>query len=91
LLNRIKENGWYISVGPIAIRSKTHKKIIRDMPIQRILLETDSPWFGSEGNRNIPISVLDVVKRISQVKKIDMKEVDKITTQNAIKFYGLTI
>jgi len=90
-LNRVKENGWYISVGPIAIRSKTHKKIIRDMPIEKTLLETDSPWFGPEGKRNVPTAVLDVANRISQVKKIDIKEVDKITTRNAIEFFGLSI
>jgi TatD DNase family protein len=90
-LDRVKENGWFISVGPIAIRSKTHKKIIRDMPIEQILLETDSPWFGPEGKRNLPTTVLNVADRISQVKKIDVKEVDEITTRNAIKFFGLTV
>jgi TatD DNase family protein len=91
LLNRVKENGWYISVGPISIHSKTHKKIIRDMPIEKILLETDSPWFGPEGKRNIPTAVLDVAKRISQVKKLDVKEVDEITTRNVVKLFGLNI
>ena len=91
LLGRVKENGWYISVGPIAIRSKTHKKIIRDMPIERILLETDSPWFGPGGERNLPTAVLDVADRISRVKKMDVKEVDKITTRNAVEFFGLSI
>jgi len=91
LLNRVKENDWYISVGPIAIHSKTHKKIIRDMPIEKILLETDSPWFGSEGKRNVPTAVLDVANRVSQVKKLDVKEVDEITTRNAVKFFGLKV
>jgi TatD DNase family protein len=91
LLNRVKENGWYISIGPISIHSKTHKKIIRDMPIEKILLETDSPWFGLEGKRNLPTAVLDVANRISEVKKIDVNEVDRITTQNAVKFFGLKI
>ena len=91
LLNRVKENDWFISVGPIAIRSKNHKKIIRDMPIEKILLETDSPWFGLEGKRNLPTAVLDVANRISQVKKLDVKDVDEITTRNAMKFFGLNI
>jgi TatD DNase family protein len=91
LLNKVKENSWYISVGPIAIHSKTHKKIIRDMPIEKILLETDSPWFGHEGKRNLPTAVLDVANRISEIKKIDVKEVDQITTRNTVKFFDLKV
>lgn len=91
LLGRIKQNSWYISVGPISIHSKNHKKIIRDMPIEKILLETDSPWFGPEGKRNMPTAVLDVANRISQVKKLEVKEVDEVTTRNAVKFFGLNI
>jgi len=91
LLNRVKDNNWHISVGPIAIHSKTHKKITRDMPIEKILLETDSPWFGPEGKRNLPTAVLDVANRISEVKKIDVKQIDEITTQNTTKFFGLRV
>jgi len=91
LLNKVKENGWFISVGPIAIQSKTHKKIIRDMSIEKILLETDSPWWGAEGKRNDPTAVLQVADRVARIKKLDVKEVDKITTRNAVEFFSLTI
>jgi len=91
LLNIVKDNNWFISVGPIAMRSKTHKKIIRDMPIEKILLETDSPWFGTEGKRNDPTAILQVANRIAEIKKLDVKKVDEITTQNAVKFFGLRL
>ena len=91
LIKKIIENNWSISVGPIAQRSKTHKKIIRDMPIENIMLETDSPWFGQEGKRNDPLAVIGVANRIAEVKKITPEEVDRITTQNAIKFFDLKI
>ncbi len=91
LLNRVKDNDWFISVGPIAIRSKTHKKIIRDTPIEKILLETDSPWWGLKGKRNNPTAVLQVADRVARVKKLDIKEVDEITTRNAVGFFGLKV
>jgi len=91
LVKKIIENKWSISVGPIAQRSKTHKKIIRDMPIENIMLETDSPWFGPEGKRNEPTAVIGVANRISEIKKIIPEEVDRITTQNAVKFFDLRI
>jgi len=91
LLTRILENNWFISIGPIAQRSKKHKKIIRDTPLENIFLETDSPWFGPEGKRNDPTAVLGVAKRIAEVKKLTLDEVDRITTDNAIKFFDLKI
>ena len=91
LVKKIIENSWSISIGPIAQRSKTHKKIIRGIPIENIMLETDSPWFGLEGKRNDPTAVIGVADRIAEVKKISPEEVDRITTQNAIKFFDLKI
>jgi len=91
LLTKVIDNGWYISVGPIALRSKKHKKIIRDMPTEKILLETDSPWFGPEGGRNDPTAVITVANRVAEIKKISLEEADKITTENASKFFGLSI
>jgi TatD DNase family protein len=91
LLDKVKINDWYISVGPIVMRSKNHKKIVRDMPIERILLETDSPWFGPEDKRNLPTTVLEVANRIADIKKMDVEEVDRIITQNAMKFFDLKL
>jgi TatD DNase family protein len=91
LLRRVVDNGWSISVGPIALRSKTHKKIIRDTPLERLLLETDSPWFGPGGERNEPTAVRAVAERVARIKKLDITEVDKATTANAIKFFQLPL
>jgi TatD DNase family protein len=91
LLQKVIENNWFISVGPIVQRSKNHKKIVRDMPFDKILLETDSPWFGQEGKRNDPTTVISVANRIAKIKKTTPEEIDKITTQNAIRFFDLKI
>ena len=91
LLKRIIDNDWSISIGPIVQRSKNHKKLTRDTPIEKIVLETDSPWFGPEGKRNDPTGVLGVADRIAEIKKLTLEEVDKITTDNAIKFFDLNL
>ena len=91
LLSRVLENNWFISVGPIAHRSKKHKKIVRDTPLENIFLETDSPWFGHEGKRNDPTAVLGVANRIAEIKKLNLNEVDRTTTENSIKFFDLKI
>lgn len=90
-LNKVIENGWWISVGPILIKSKSHKKIVRDMPLEKIMLETDSPWFGPHGQRNTPVSVIQVAEKIAEIKKVDGNYVSGITDKNAIQFFSLPI
>ena len=46
LVPAVLKNGWMISVGPLLLKSKTISKIVRDVPLEQLLLETDSPWFG---------------------------------------------
>jgi TatD DNase family protein len=91
LLPKIIKNNWSISVNTTLLNSKKIKKIVRDLPIEKIMTETDSPWLGPNGKRNDPTSVKFVIERIAEIKKIDFKEVDKITTQNAIEFFNLKI
>jgi TatD DNase family protein len=91
LLPKIIKNGWSISVNTTLLNSKKIKKIVRDLPIEKIMTETDSPWLGPNGTRNDPTSVKFVIEKIAEIKKIDFKEVDNITTQNVIEFFNLKI
>ncbi len=89
LTKRVIENKWFISVGPGIQKSKTIRKIARDMPMDKILLETDSPWFG-DGVRGTPLNVLKPAQKIAEIKKISIDEVEKQTDKNAIAFFGLS-
>ncbi|MBU5575131.1 MAG: TatD family hydrolase [Candidatus Aenigmarchaeota archaeon] len=93
-INRVLENNWYISVGPLIANSKTIKKIVRDMPLEKILLETDSPWFGGKDEKGnfligTPINIKIPAKEIAEVKKIGFEEVWFQTGKNSNKFYNL--
>jgi len=90
LLQRVIENGWRISIGPIIKTSKAHRKIARDMPIENILLETDSPWFGF-GKRNDPLSIKLVAEKIAEIRKLDFEKVWKTCGENAARFFGLPV
>jgi TatD DNase family protein len=89
-LKRIINNNWSISIGPNIIKSKTMKKIARDMPLEKIMLETDSPWFGF-GKRNTPLSIKVVTQEIAKIKKIPFEDVWQQTGENAVKFFSLPI
>ena len=58
------------------------------MPIDRILLETDSPWWG-DGERGTPLNVFKTAEKIAEIRKITIEEVEKQTDLNAIKFFNL--
>ena len=62
------------------------------------MLETDSPWLGIDKDgkikpkykvRNEPIAVRLVAEKIAQIKKINIENVDRQTTENAINFFDL--
>lgn len=91
LLKRIIENGWYVSLNTIVLKSKSYKKIARDCPLNRLLLETDSPWLGLDGRRNNPTAVRVVAETIAEIKKTAFEEVERTTTQNAIDFFSLKV
>lgn len=77
--------------GPITF-SHDYDETIKNMPLGRIMAETDSPFAAPvpyRGQRNEPLYVQEVVKRIAEIKVISFEEAAKQTTKNAITFFGL--
>ena len=78
-------------MNTILMKSKNHKKIVRDMPLEKIMLETDAPWLALEGGRNTPLSIKSVAQKIAEIKKLSYEEVWKTCGKNAIDFFNLPI
>jgi TatD DNase family protein len=100
LLQRVLDNGWMVSINTLLFRSKSVRKIVRDCPLERLMLETDAPWLavGEDGTikepkekRNEPTAVNLVAEKIAEIKKLTVDEVDRMTTENAKKFFNLRI
>lgn len=86
--------GFYISfAGPITFKnSKNAEEIINIVPIDKILIETDSPYLSPEplrGKRNDPRNVKYVAQKIADVKNLKLEEIAKITYQNAEKIFEI--
>ncbi|HID90814.1 TPA: TatD family deoxyribonuclease [Candidatus Bathyarchaeota archaeon] len=90
-LARVVDNGWLISVNTGLLRSKTIRKIVRDTPIDRIVLETDAPWMSPSGGRNEPTAIRTVAERIARVKGMTFDRVWQECGRNAARFYGLPV
>lgn len=91
VLERVLENGWMVSINTLILRSKDVRKIARDLPLDRIMLETDSPWLGPEGERNTPLAARQVAEKISEIKKLEFGKVWKAGLDNPVRFFGLPL
>lgn len=66
--------------------------VVRDLPLERMMIETDSPYLTPvphRGERNEPWMVEFVAAKISELKKVSLEEVDRVTTENAMRLFGI--
>jgi len=90
-VSRIVDNGWYISFNTMVLTSKAYRKTARDTPLDRLLLETDSPWLDPNKGRNTPASIRLVAMKIAEIKKIDFEEVWRSACINANRLFKLGV
>jgi TatD DNase family protein len=90
LVKRVIGNGWSVSLNAIVLRSKKHGKVARDMPLDKLMLETDAPWLHPDGrSRNDSRTIIQVAKKIAEIKKVDVGEVWGQAGRNAVRFFNL--
>lgn len=94
-LEKVLDLGFYVSFcGNITFKNaKDLQEVVKAAPIERILLETDSPYLSPEpfrGLRNEPKNVRIICEFIAALKGLDLNEVAQITTENAKKLFNQT-
>lgn len=86
--------GFYISfAGPITFKnSKNAEQIINSVPLDKILMETDSPYLAPEpirGTRNDSRNLKFITQKIANAKKMSVEEIEQITYQNAKEIFKI--
>jgi TatD DNase family protein len=84
--------GLFISFTGLITFSKTWDDLIRKVPLNKIMVETDSPYMTPEphrGERNEPILVKYVAKRIADIKGLPLERVAKVSTDNAKYLFSI--
>ena len=85
---------FYISfAGPITFKnSKNAEEIVKMVPLEKMLIETDSPYLSPEpkrGTRNDSRNVKIIAQKIAEFKQIELKEVAKATYENAMRIFEI--
>ena len=79
-------NTYFSASGIITFKNSTDlQNTFKELPLERLLIETDSPFLAPEpmrGKKNEPSFVRFTLKKLSELKDIDTQELDKITTDN---------
>ena len=86
--------GFYFGIGGVSTFKNAKKLIeaIKEIPLDRIFLETDAPYLSPvpfRGKRNSSLYLSYVVDAIAAVKGVSPEEVVKITSENVKRFYGI--
>jgi TatD DNase family protein len=82
--------GFMFSIPPSVIRSQQKVKLVKRIPIERLMVESDAPILGPEpGKRNEPSNVVVSAVKIAEIKKIDLNRVCEELYLNSKSFFRL--
>ena len=92
---KVLEHGMMLSfTGSVTFKKSNLAPVVEMVPMDRIMLETDSPYMTPvpyRGRRNNPIYTRLIAEKIAEIKQINIEEVIKMTTENAKKFFKLVL
>lgn len=88
--------GFHISFSGIVTfkNAKDLKEVARQIPMDRLLVETDSPYLAPaphRGKRNEPAYVRHVAEEIARLKDIELEEVAEATTRNFFRLFSIPV
>ena len=84
--------GCYMGFGGMVTYRKNEelREVVRLMPEERLLLETDAPYLAPQamrGSKNEPANLIETAKTIAREREMGLDKLEKITTQNAVKLF----
>lgn len=77
--------------GVVTFKNSGLDKVVEQIGLEHLVLETDAPYLAPvpfRGKRNEPGYLLEVAKKIAEIKNVSMDEVGKVTTENAAFIFG---
>ena len=85
--------GFYLGLGGVTTYKNCGlKDYLHNIPLDRIVLETDAPYLSPvphRGQRNEPAFLVDTARWIAEIYQTGLDEIAEITTSNAKKLFGI--
>jgi TatD DNase family protein len=92
---RYVEMGFLLSIaGPVTYPKSSAVEVARELPLDKLLIETDCPFLTPEpyrGKRNEPSYVSLVAERIAEIRGVSVDMVAQRTAENAIRLFQLPV
>ncbi|MBU3905131.1 MAG: TatD family hydrolase [Nanoarchaeota archaeon] len=99
LMDQVNTLGYHVSMNSIIMKSKTYGKVIKKIPIDKLMLETDSPWIAikkvddgyeiDNKGKNDPTTIKLIAEKIAKIKNVEFEKVWKTCSDNAVMFFNL--
>lgn len=88
--------GFYLSVPGVVTfaKSKILQEVVRQAPLDRLILETDCPYLTPSphrGKRNEPSYLIHTAMKVAQIRNLPPEDIARATTQNARHLFGLPV
>ena len=88
------ELGWYLGFdGPVTYKNnRKHKEVLEVCPMERILIETDSPYLSPEpnrGTRNHSGNLRYIAEKIGEIKGLSMEDTAHMTAENGRRLFRI--
>ena len=86
--------GFYISIPGAITFGKPEKlgDVVRHIPLERLLVETDAPYITpvpNRGKRNEPAYVVHTARKVAEIKSVPFEELARATYQNTKDVFGI--
>jgi TatD DNase family protein len=85
--------GFMLSfAGPLTRQGNDLPEVARMVPLERVLVETDSPYLIPQpirAKRNEPLFVKRVAEKLAEIRGMTLAEIANVTTNNAVRLFGL--
>lgn len=89
----VRYGNFYLGIGGVVtFKNAKLDQAIQDVPLDKILLETDSPYLApspNRGKRNEPKFLWHIAEKLASIYNVPLSEIAKITTANSTKLFGL--
>ena len=91
VLRDIVSQGYFISATPAVEYHEEHRRAVKEIPLERLLLETDSPVVYRRGSEveyeSRPVHILRALRSVAELKGVSEAKIAEVTTDNALNFF----